>query len=188
MKNLNIIIFIFLFSLPVKGIEYYTIFVEDSCVLKNSHSLCLQQMGKYETGHNQGSHIKEYMDYVNLSYKKHYAYCMAMQSWCFQDRIPFKRTASTQGFYDYCKKNGTKTKPKFGKHSIIIWKKKGKYRGHVGRIDERIKKQSVYSLEGNTSPNKGDPRDGDGNYKKVRHLNHIISNMYVRAIINFEIK
>jgi hypothetical protein len=186
MKKSIIILFLVLANLNVYAQKRYAIECKDTMILHNSELRCIAEMGKTEKGgNNTGLHIKEYHKFIGLNYAGRFAYCAMGQCFCYQkDRI-FNFSALANNIYAYFVKNGIQTVYEPKKHDFIVWKNINNSNGHIGRVKQYLGNGWVLTYEFNTSPDKGNQRDGDGNYIKKRNIYHILGRMKVRGLAGF---
>lgn len=117
------------------------------------------------TGNNDGKRVEEYLKVVNL--KKGHAWCAAFVSWVFAEAgYPMPRSAWSPALF------GARVLTKNVKKGDVfgIYFNSLKRIAHVGIV---LGKQDdwLISVEGNT--NGGGSRDGDGVYKRRRHIKSI---------------
>jgi hypothetical protein len=76
-------------------------------------------------------------------------------------------------------------KPQVG--SLVIWQNYRDGRptisGHVGIVVEHPKPNVIFTIEGNTGPEAGVNREGDGVYKKVRPFPSVSKNMQIKGFL-----
>lgn len=167
----------------------YLIQIKDSIPLIESEKICLSEMNKFERGgKNTGEHIANYHKFIGLNYKNRYAYCAMGQCYCYKDYPIFKFSAGANQVFNNFKKDGTAYNFRIEKHYFIVWKNINNNFGHIGRIKTVLENGWVLTYEFNTSPEKGNQRDGDGNYIKKRNVKHVLGRMRVRGLCGFIIK
>ena len=152
---------------------------------------------KETTGHNDGPHIKKYMDTCRLNYRMQYPYCAAYITWGMftassQNKIKtdFPRTALAYDFYKYGKAKGVQTKSvEYRKRDILVWNKRKTTTGHTEMIDSVCRGGNVFVLSANTSNGKsGNEREGNGNYIRKRNLNYDLNRMMLKGVLRLEEK
>jgi len=129
-------------------------------------AIARSQIGVREaTGHNDGMKVESYLAYTGN--KKGEPWCAAFVSWVFgQAGLKQPRTAWSLALFP--KAHLVKTANPatiFG----IYFADKGRI-AHVGLV-ERQKGNWIYTIEGNT--NSTGSREGDGVYRKLRHVKTI---------------
>lgn len=134
--------------------------------------LLRQDVGKREVGQNRGDWVDEVNMWIGAPLGS--SYCLSIilhrlflttikTGWKF--KLP--KTPSCTNFYNLCldhlKIDFENENLKSG--DIIIWKLNGSWKGHAACLEN-----GNVTLEGNTSPPKGDQRNGDGFYRKKRNI------------------
>lgn len=146
--------------------------IEKQKVIKCYLDLLSSDVGKIEVGQNRGQWVDEVNKWMGvplgssycLSIILHRLYLTTLKTgWKFQ--LP--KTSGCTNFYNICldkfKVDLESDTVKPG--DIIIWNLSGSWKGHAGVVES-----GNVVLEGNTSPPKGDQREGDGFYRKTRNL------------------
>ena len=131
-------------------------------------NIAMSQVGISEaTGNNDGPEVEKYLRYTGK--QKGEPWCAAFVSWVFsQAGFTQPRTAWSPSLFP---------KSKLVKQSApamvfgIYFKDKGRI-AHVGLV-EKLQHDWLYTIEGNT--NVVGSREGDGVYRKIRHLKTIKS-------------
>lgn len=131
-------------------------------------NIASSQIGIREaTGNNDGPEVEKYLRYTGN--KKGEAWCAAFVSWVFgQAGFVAPRTAWSPSLFPKSKLvKAAAPAMVFG----IYFVDKGRI-AHVGLV-EKLQDDWLYSIEGNT--NVSGSREGDGVYRKIRHLKTIRS-------------
>lgn len=130
------------------------------------------------------------LNYLNrVGIKGMTAWCAAFQYWvmdeackklCIQNTLP--RTAVANAYFDYGKSKGKRTSYKANPGDLIVWKSDS-WTGHVGLVVRQVSKQTVETIEGNTSSLS--VRTGGAVERKQRSIYHPIGKLKVRGLIGF---
>ncbi|RZM24739.1 MAG: peptidoglycan-binding protein [Pedobacter sp.] len=123
-----------------------------------------KEIGVKESMENSGKRVDEYNAYVGL---KKVAWCASFMSWCHgQAGYPQPRTAWSPALFP---PERLAKKAMRGMVMGIYYPEKGRI-AHCGLVED-MKSDWCYSIEGNTNVNGG--REGDGVYRKIRHIRTI---------------
>ena len=170
-------------------------------VISDSFELMQRQIGLKElTGRNDGDHIKAYHELYRLAYRKNktnYPYCqMAQGYWLYVangnswNGIEFMKTAGTAKAVQLALKQGilqNKDMP-IKRHSLLYWKKKHSYQGHVERVYKDFDGLVGETIGANTSNGKhGSQREGNGIFKRLRDFSKPIGSLQPYAVIHFDL-
>ena len=136
-------------------------------------------------GNNKGKDIDRILSPFGL---KGVAWCQALQYYCFWatgEPIPIMKTAGSQAVFNDAKKRG-KAKPYQAKvDALLIYRTVKSWTGHSARIIKIGQMGWVETIEGNTGS--GNQREGDGVYRKKRHLHNPIGRLRVLGTIIFNV-
>ena len=126
------------------------------------------QIGVREsTGNNDGKEVEKYLAYTGS--KKGEPWCAAFVSWVFgQAGFKQPRTAWSPSLFP---KSKLLAAPKPAVVFGIYFPEKGRI-AHVGLVEQQAANW-IYTIEGNT--NLAGSREGDGVYRKLRHIRTIHS-------------
>lgn len=172
---LRLIAFLLLTQIGYSQVKYEAI--ADTFLLEASKKIAEWNVGETELSPNWSPMIQKYLASVDIY--KPASYCAAGQYYCFVEAnkyfpkpktIPIPKTAVANEIYNYGKKNGSKTIYEGKKHDFIVWRKRNSWQGHVERVIEVGKSGWVTTIGFNTGS--GNPRDGDGVYKRKRNIYH----------------
>ena len=131
--------------------------------------------------------IISYLNRVGIKWMA--PWCAAFQYWvydeaskklCIQNTLP--RTAVANAYFDYGKSKGKRTSYKANAGDLIVWKSDS-WAGHIGIVVRQVSKQTVETIEGNTSSLS--VRTGGAVESKVRSIYHPIGKLKVRGLIGF---
>ncbi|SEA51824.1 C40 family peptidase [Pedobacter hartonius] len=138
---------------------------EQSCRIRLV-DLAIAEIGiREKTGKNDGKRVEAYLSVVNL--KKGQPYCSAFISWLFaQEGFARPRSGWSPDLFP----SSRLSRYALPANIIGIYFPDLKRIAHVGII-ERLNDQWCYSIEANTNLDGG--RNGDGVYRRVRHLKTI---------------
>lgn len=144
------------------------------------------QLNVREQGTNAGPEVRAYLASVGLGVG--HSWCMAFVCWCFKqaaDQLGIENTVPVSaGVLDHWQRGQEVPRALILKPALFMANPallqpgmvfyhhntpKG-WQGHTGLI-ERVEGNWVHTLEGNT--NAAGSREGDGVYRKVRHVNYI---------------
>ncbi len=164
----------------------------DESIIKEVIIVAKTQVGLRElTDRNDGPHIEIYLKSVGL--KGNYPYCAAGVYWCFEravhnleqtkTAIPIKRTASANAIFDDAKIRGVNASYLPRRGELLVWKIANSYSGHIEIIIKPIKNGLYQTIGFNTGT--GDPREGQGNYYRIRSIFDPIGRLNVRGIVGF---
>lgn len=176
-------------------------------IVKLAFEIALTQKGLTEIPKNSncGAHVIEYQKAAHIRPKD--PYCMAGWVWCFKEAIrrlgldrdtymPFPSQGSANKCFDYARDNGREVIPVRKKYDLFVYKHKNKYSGHIGGIllpyvdksgDPIPASEYFDTFEFNTSADdKGDQRNGGGNFEKIRNEKTPLGMLYLRGYIGFE--
>ena len=145
------------------------------------------QLGVREETHPQiiRAYLKSVGIYTNASWCNAFQYWL-MDSVCNELQIinPMPRSGVANSSYDYAKRKGIRTQFVPQQGDLLIWKTDGNWTGHIALIIKIRNKESVITIEGNTSSNS--VRTGGAVEKKIRLTNHPIGKLLVRGIVGFK--
>lgn len=150
--------------------------------------ICAADIGKKEVGINRGDWVDEINRWIGAQLGS--AYCV---SWiqhrlylCAKElglEINLPKSPSCLQFAKLQRKeNIIYSRSNVQPGDIIIWIKKGSWKGHAGVCSKVLGDGKIETIEANTSPPTGDQREGDGVYLKVRNINGFGS-LELRAIV-----
>lgn len=128
--------------------------------------IATSQIGVREaTGKNDGEQVEKYLKYTGN--RKGEPWCASFVSWVFgQAGFKQPRTAWSPALFPYSRMVNSAAKARvFG----IYFANKGRI-AHAGLVESR-KGNWLYTIEGNT--NMAGSREGDGVYRKIRHVKTI---------------
>ncbi len=138
----------------------------DDARAKHLLEIAASQVGTREaTGKNDGEQVEKYLQYTGN--RKGEAWCASFVSWAFaQAGLRQPRTAWSPALFPYSRivKGAAKARV-FG----IYFANKGRI-AHAGLVED-YKGSWLYTIEGNT--NIAGSREGDGVYRKIRHVKTI---------------
>lgn len=164
-----------------------------SDLLLESEKFVIGEMGKTERN-NDAPHVADYNNTAGTSAKS--PYCASGQYWTYFEaakklglnikEIPIPKTALAYNIFLHGKKHGERTEYIAKRHDFINWKIPKKINGHVERIKSVLEGGWVETCAFNTSPNKGDQREGDINTVKRRNIYHPLQRMQIIGLTGFE--
>ena len=186
MKHLIFILAFLFISINLYAGTRYEI-IADSSVVHLSKIILLEQVGVHEkTGHNDGKEVESYLKSIGLG--KGYAWCMALQYWCFQQASailnklnPLLKTGLANSEYNYALANGTVSDYIPEENDLIVWKETNSSSGHIERVEEVNGINTVITIGGNSSGYS----NYDGVALHVRHISSPLGRMNVRGLIGF---
>ena len=160
--------------------------------MKNIHQELIDKAAFYvgvveEAGKpNGGPNIAEFLASVGLA--EGHPWCSAFVSYCIQslaDVYNIKPTIFITGhvmtMWNKSPASCRSIKPAPG--FLVLWRKEGTTSGHIG-IVESVEEDGTFStIEGNTSDGQGMNRDGDGVWRKKRHI-HGYGNMKLLGFLS----
>ncbi len=164
-------------------------------LLEASLDSAMAQVGTVEkTGRNDGP-VEKYLSAVGLS--KGAPYCAAGQYWCFfvgakalalsLSEIPILRTGVANAIFNDAARKGSKVGYSAEKHDLIVWRRRGSYKGHVERILETGRAGWVKTVGFNTrSGNNAIRRKREGVFIRRRNIYHPIGRLSIRGLVGFE--
>ena len=133
------------------------------------------------------SQILNYLRSVNIN--RMASWCAAFQYWvydsaCRQIKVvnSLPKSAVANSYYDFGKRNGLRTTYQARPGDLIVWKSDS-WSGHIGMVIRQLSKQTVETIEGNTSSKS--VRTGGAVESKVRSIYHPIGKLKVRGLIGF---
>jgi hypothetical protein len=139
-----------------------------------------------EGGNNAGKVVDLFQSTVGSPSRQ--AWCMDFQQSCIAYveqktglACPLPATEGTQFMADWANKNGL-LHSFMQADTLVIWKhtKPGSNGGHVGYVMRAS--DTLDTIEGNTSPEKGIQSDGDGVFEK-HHNPHAVGEMILRGFV-----
>jgi hypothetical protein len=137
------------------------------------------------TGNNDGKEVENFQRHVHLH--KGAAWCAAACVTRFDTVgvLPIARSPLALGIWNDAKKRGKFSGvAKVRRGDLIVWQHSA-YSGHVVTGVEKVKWPFVTDIEGNTSSGRGNQRDGDGFYRRVRKVGNLGS-MILKGVITFQ--
>lgn len=137
-------------------------------------------------GNNRGKEVDAILSPFGL---RGVAWCQAFQYYCFWitgEPIPILKTAGSVACFNDAKKRGKKVSYRAEIDALLFWRTVNSWTGHTARIIIIGKNGWVTTIEGNTGSGVNQ-RDGDGCYKRRRHLTNPIGRLRVLGTIIFEV-
>lgn len=165
-------------------------------LLRASEDLLFTQLNKKEpTGTNDGDHVKQYLLSVGINTPN--PYCMAGQYWCFAEAakilkidpktIPIIKTGLAIKCLQKANLGTNEVDFIAQEDDLLFWIKPNGINGHVERIIKVLNGLEVETIGFNTSNGlKGNQREGDGNFKRIRNLGVKLGDMKVTGLIGFK--
>ncbi len=167
--------------------ESYVLEAAESAII-NSRAILKSSVGIKETGcNNCGKDIDRILAPLNL---RRVAWCQALQYYCFWatgETVPIKKTAGSQDCFNDARRRGRKVPYHAEIDALLIYRTVNSWTGHSARIIKLGDMGWVRTIEGNTG-NGLNTRDGDGVYKRKRHLYNPVGKLRVMGTIIFEVK
>ncbi len=153
--------------------------------LEKSRAVLYDCVGIREVGgNNRGKDIDRILSPLGL---RGVAWCQALQYYCFYvtgEAIPIKKTAGSQDCFNDAKKRGKPLPYRIRIDALLFWRVVNGWQGHSARVVKVMKMGWVETIEGNTG--NGNQRDGDGVYRKKRHLYNPVGRLRVSGSIVFK--
>ena len=183
---------IFLFSFSAVYTQIRVTLPIDSKVMKLSTQIAYTHLGLSETN-NKGWHIRLYGTAVYGKPIDGFYYCYAFQYWAVDSACNVSRETNPMPKTGHCltalniakKKYSVENLTLLQVNDIIIWANKSG-NGHAGRVVEILdsKKWIVKTIEGNTSSDNSNVRNGGMITEKKRYLKFPISRMLFKGVLN----
>lgn len=125
-------------------------------------------VGVLEEGHNSGEQIEAFQRAID-TYARKEPWCMGFVQFCLYemggtDIFPSEHCLTV---WNKSPRSLRLMNPKPG--CIVVWKRRGTISGHTG-IVTAVNGTTMTTIEGNTGPDKGVNRDGDGVYEKTHDI------------------
>lgn len=179
------IIYLSLFAPVAKAQTSYELPATKKAIEK-SRAVLFDCVGIKEIGgNNKGKDIDKILKPLGL---KNVAWCQALQYYCFYvtgEPIPIKATAGSQACFNDAKKRGKPLPYQVKIDALLIYRTFNNWTGHSTRVVALGRMGWVATIEGNTGS--GNQRDGDGVYRKNRHIYNPIGKLRVLGTIIFNI-
>jgi hypothetical protein len=154
--------------------------------LEKSRAVLFECVGIKEVGgNNKGKDINRILSPLGL---KEVAWCQALQYYCFWvtgEPIPIAKTAGSQACFNDAKKRGKQIPYQVKIDALLIYRTINSWTGHSTRVVALGRMGWITTIEGNTGS--GNQRDGDGCYKKKRHIYNPIGKLRVLGSIVFKV-
>lgn len=123
-------------------------------------------------GNNRGKMVEEFQKALDGKAVGE-PWCACFVAYCVKQIEAQERVRSKLTLSEHCmtmwRSNPARQKAKPFIGAIVIWRKKGSDSGHTGIVTS-FNAQVFQTVEGNTSDGSGLNRDGDGVYRRSRHL------------------
>ncbi len=182
--------YLFLVPISLKCQAKYELKCSKELLIK-SNEILQKQVGVKELISNDSKEIKEYLASVGVKIPS--PYCAAGQYYCFYQAnkwynykyvIPIKRTAVATSWFTDAKLRGVNVWYQAKVNDLIVWKRNSTWQGHIERVTSIGRNGWVETVGFNTGGN--NPREGDGVYRKRRHIYHPLNRLKILGIIGFK--
>lgn len=181
------ILFLLVITISLAAPQRYELATHTS-LLRTAECYILKEVGNEEKlGGNRDAFIDKYFESLGLDIDA--SYCAAGIYWGFKQASkqtgyenPLKATAGAVAQFNYFKNNGKQTEYKVQKNDLIVWQKSRSWQGHIEFVIKPGQKGWVGTIGFNTGSN---TREGDGVYKKRRHLLNPIGMLLIKGLCGF---
>ena len=149
-----------------------------------------QYIGIKEVGNNAGPEVEKFQMAVDGK-ANHESWCMAFVQFCIME-LEHKICRRSNIFHaEHCLTVWNKSPHELRRAApepgyIVIWQHGNTTNGHTGIVSRVIDAETFETIEGNTSDSNSVERNGDGVYRKVRHLHPTGEMKVVGFLVPFE--
>jgi len=189
MNKIIIILLFILYVFPVNAGIKYNIKC-GSALAQRAVTEALSQENVLEFKCKNSGDVLKYLDLFNA--RAGTPYCAAGIYWCLvqaakalnypQNKIPFPKSLLANSYFDFAKKNGTKSKYQPQKSDLIVWKRRNSIYGHIEIITKVGEKGWVETIGFNTKKQiKGQTLCGV--FKHKRNIFHPLGALNIRGLI-----
>ncbi len=186
-----VLLILFLQSSDSLAFECYELRCRQS-LLEESENIALSQIGISERTNCNDGEVEKYLQAGGLA--KGNPYCAAGVYWCFAkaaeqltisaNEIPIPRTGLVANILKFAKKHGIKSKPIAQKHSLLVWLRNSRNRGHIERI-YRVRQAGWVDTIGFNTTSDDKTENSEGVYMKARNILHPLGRLRFAGLISF---